>query len=47
MVLSTSHLVNDDTAANIADELKRVTDVWGISNKVVAVVTDNASQLFD
>lgn len=45
MVLSTSHLTNDHTAENIADVLQSIAEEWGIDNKVVAIVTDNASNI--
>ena len=35
----------DHTAENIADELKAATDEWGITQKIVAVVTDNAANI--
>ena len=44
-VLVTTNVTNDHTAENIAEELKRVTDEWKITNKVVAVVTDNAANI--
>ena len=44
-VLATNNLVENHTASNIADELKRVTDNWHISDKVVAVTTDNGANI--
>jgi len=35
----------EHTAEHIAGELRRVTDEWGISNKVAAIVTDDASNM--
>jgi len=35
----------EHTAEHIAGELRRVTDEWGISNKVAAIVIDNASNM--
>ena len=35
----------DHTAETIADELKAATDEWGITQKIVAVVTDNAANI--
>jgi hypothetical protein len=42
-VLETSHLSVAHTAENIAAELKRIAQEWNISEKVVALVTDNAA----
>ncbi|CAB4027116.1 zinc finger BED domain-containing 1-like [Paramuricea clavata] len=42
-VLETSHLRVAHTAENIAAELKRIAQEWNISEKVVALVTDNAA----
>ncbi|XP_028296828.1 zinc finger BED domain-containing protein 4-like [Gouania willdenowi] len=47
----TSHLLDcfvltdRHTSAHLASELKRVADEWGVSDKVVACVTDNASNI--
>ena len=35
----------EHTGEHIADELQRITDHWEITHKVVAVVTDNASNM--
>ncbi len=45
VVLATTNLTKDHTAENVADELKRITDEWNITDKVVAVVTDNAANI--
>ena len=45
LVLGTFELNNDHTADNIAEALQRVAGSWGISNKVVAMVTDNAANI--
>ena len=42
-VLETVHLSVSHTAENIASELIRIANEWSISEKVVALVTDNAS----
>ena len=42
-VLETFHLSVSHTAENIASELIRIANEWSISEKVVALVTDNAS----
>ena len=45
LVLETFELNNDHTADNIAEALQRVAGSWGISNKIVAMVTDNAANI--
>ena len=45
LVPSTSRLVDDHTAENIADVFKGVVEEWGICNKIVAIVTDNAANI--
>ena len=42
VVLATVKFSVDHTAEHIAGELQRVTDEWGLTNKVAAMVTDNA-----
>ena len=42
-VLETFHLSISHTAENIAAELIRIAKEWEISEKVVALVTDNAA----
>ena len=44
-VLETPRFAVSHTAQNIADELTRVMSEWQIQSKVVAVVTDNASNV--
>ena len=46
-MLTTTNLPKDHTAEYIADELKRmhITDEWNITEKVVAIVTDNAANI--
>ena len=44
-VLETFEFNTDHTASNIAANLKRVANDWGIDEKVVCVVTDNASNM--
>ena len=39
------HVSKDHTAENLAEELKCITDEWKITNKEVAVVTDNAANI--
>lgn len=38
-------LTERHTAAHLASELTKVTDEWGVGDKVVACVTDNASNI--
>jgi len=45
LVLAAIKFSMEHTAEHIAGELRRVTDEWGISNKVAAIVTDNASNM--
>lgn len=45
VVLETPKMTTAHTAANIADELKRVFDSWEIRGKVSCIVTDNASNM--
>ena len=44
-VLETDHVEVEHTAANLASELKRVTEEWYIADKVTCVVTDNARSI--
>ncbi|MBN3281745.1 ZBED4 protein, partial [Polyodon spathula] len=44
-VLETCSFCGQHTADNISLELKRITDEWGIAQKVVAVVTDNGANM--
>ena len=39
------HFSTDHTAAHIAAKLKRVAEEWKLSEKVVALVTDNAANI--
>ncbi|XP_076301940.1 E3 SUMO-protein ligase ZBED1-like [Lasioglossum baleicum] len=43
--LTTHEMEERHTAENIANELKRTLDDWEITNKVVSIVTDNASNI--
>ena len=45
VILTTTNMQKDHTAETIADELKAATDEWGIIQKIVAVVTDNAANI--
>ena len=45
VILTTTNMQRDHAAENIADELKAATDEWGITQKIVAVVTDNAANI--
>ena len=45
VILITTNMQKDHTAESIADELKAATDEWGITQKIVAVVTDNAANI--
>jgi len=38
-------LTDRHTATHLASELKRVTNEWGVIDKIVACVTDNASNI--
>ena len=40
MILTTTSMQRDHTPGNIADKLKAATDKWGITQKIVTVVTD-------
>lgn len=44
-VLETHTFQEQHTADNISLALKRITEEWGITNKVVAVVTDNGANM--
>ena len=44
-VLQTIHFDTSHTGVNIARELKKVTDEWEITDKVVCAVTDSASNM--
>jgi hypothetical protein len=44
-VLETFILCVNHTAENIAAELVRIADEWNITEKVVAIVTDNAANM--
>ena len=44
-VLATTRMTDDHTASNIASTLKETFDDWGIADKIVAVVTDNAANM--
>uniref|UniRef100_A0A1A8PAP4 Uncharacterized protein n=1 Tax=Nothobranchius rachovii TaxID=451742 RepID=A0A1A8PAP4_9TELE len=44
-VLETHTFHGTHTADNISLELKRITEEWGITEKVVAVVTDNGANM--
>lgn len=44
-VLETSSFSEKHSADNICSELKRITDEWGITAKVQAVVTDNGANM--
>ena len=45
LVLATIKFSVEHNAEYIAAELKKVTNHWGITHKVVAIVTDNASNM--
>lgn len=45
LVLETHSSSGKPTADNISSELKRMSDEWGISEKVVAVLTDNSENM--
>ena len=45
LVLATIKFSVEHNAEHIAAELKKVTNHWGITHKVVAIVTDNASNM--
>lgn len=36
---------NNHTADNLRDESFSIVDLWGIRNKIVGVVTDNAANI--
>lgn len=44
-VLETLIFHGQHTADNISSELKRITDEWGLTDKVMAVVTDNRANM--
>ncbi|KAF3689134.1 Zinc finger BED domain-containing protein 4 [Channa argus] len=44
-VLEASCFYEQHIAANISSELKRITDDWGITDKVIAVITDNGANV--
>ncbi|XP_077096440.1 E3 SUMO-protein ligase ZBED1-like [Siphateles boraxobius] len=44
-VLETCHFSVQHTADNISAELKRIAEEWGITQKVLAVVTDNGANM--
>ncbi|CAL9706231.1 unnamed protein product [Knipowitschia caucasica] len=44
-VLEASPFTEKHTAANISSALKRITDDWGIRQKVIAVITDNGANV--
>ncbi|KAK0154801.1 Zinc finger BED domain-containing protein 1 [Merluccius polli] len=44
-VLETCRFSGQHIADNISSELKRITDEWGISDKVQAVITDNGANM--
>lgn len=44
-LLETSCLPGQHTANNISLELKRITDEWAITQKVIVVVTDNGANM--
>ena len=44
-VLDTLHVDEAHTAENLAAELMKVTNAWGITEKVVCTITDNASNI--
>ncbi len=44
-VLETGHFSAQHTADNISAELKRIAEEWGITQKVLAVVTDNGANM--
>ena len=44
-VLETCRFPGQHTADNISLELKRITDEWAITQKVIAVVTDNGANM--
>lgn len=44
-VLETCSFSGQHTADNICSELKRITDEWGISDKVQAVITDSGANM--
>lgn len=44
-VLETCSSAGQHAADNICSELKRITDEWGITDKVQAVVTDNGADM--
>lgn len=43
--LTAFHSLTDKTADKLAAELKKICEEWGITNKVVACATDNASNM--
>jgi len=45
LILATVKFSMEHTAEHIAGELQRVTDEWGITKRVAAIVTDNASNM--
>ncbi len=44
-VLETGHFSAQHIADNISAELKRIAEEWGITQKVLAVVTDNGANM--
>ena len=45
LVLETFHFRLSHTAENIADSLRKAAEKWNISEKIIAIVTDNASNI--
>ncbi|KAI7789919.1 hypothetical protein IRJ41_016970, partial [Triplophysa rosa] len=45
VVLETSNFSAQHTADNISAELKRISEEWGVTQKVLGVVTDNAANM--
>ena len=45
LVLETFHFELSHTAEHIADSLKNAAEKWNISEKIIAIVTDNASNI--
>ena len=45
LVLETFHFELSHTAENIADSLRTAAEKWNISEKIIAIVTDNASNI--
>lgn len=44
-VLDTLNVDKDHTAENLAEELQKIAQEWGVDGKVSCIITDNASNI--